>query len=362
MRVIVVGGFLGAGKTTLIAQAARNLATRGQRVGIITNDQAANLVDTHLLSGLGILVEEVAGGCFCCRFEDLERSADHIFQSSRPDVLLAEPVGSCTDIAATVLRPMKQKWGSWADLSPFSVLADPRRIQDVLHPERCNFPESICYIIRKQLEEADYLVINKVDLFSPNEILSLKEEVTAAWPGIKIIQMSALENIGVSEWIQAISANSNIGEKLIEVDYDTYAAGEAELGWLNASVSLTALQPTNWDLFAGKLLDRVHSELAIRSAEIGHLKILLSNPDGQLTANVTRIGERPEIQNSIGVATGPASLILNARAHLDPDVLRSIVEQSIETIAENGVAISEISLNSFKPAYPKPTYRIDKLL
>jgi G3E family GTPase len=45
MRVIVVGGFLGAGKTTLMAQAAKHFASEGKRVAIITNDQAADLVD-----------------------------------------------------------------------------------------------------------------------------------------------------------------------------------------------------------------------------------------------------------------------------------------------------------------------------
>ena len=111
MRVIVVGGFLGAGKTTLLAQAARHFAAQGKRVGIITNDQAADLVDTHFLAGLGITVEEVSGGCFCCRFEDLEKTASHLLKDMQPDVLLSEPVGSCMDISATVLQPMKQKWG-----------------------------------------------------------------------------------------------------------------------------------------------------------------------------------------------------------------------------------------------------------
>ncbi len=107
MRVIVVGGFLGAGKTTLLAQAAKHFASRGKRVGIITNDQAVHLVDTKYLESLNVTVGEVAGGCFCCRFEDLENAAGRLFEATRPDVLLSEPVGSCMDISAAVLRPMK---------------------------------------------------------------------------------------------------------------------------------------------------------------------------------------------------------------------------------------------------------------
>ncbi len=102
MRVIVVGGFLGAGKTTLLAQAAKHFAAQSKRVGVITNDQANHLVDTQYLEALNVTVGEVAGGCFCCRFEDLENAASRLFKDIRPDVLLSEPVGSRTDISATV--------------------------------------------------------------------------------------------------------------------------------------------------------------------------------------------------------------------------------------------------------------------
>ncbi len=67
-HLILVGGFLGAGKTTLLSQAAKRLGQRGLRVGLVTNDQAANLVDTSVLREAAAAVEEVPGGCFCCRF------------------------------------------------------------------------------------------------------------------------------------------------------------------------------------------------------------------------------------------------------------------------------------------------------
>src|ERR1041385_7527371 len=74
-RYIMVGGFLGAGKTTAILQLAQNLHSEGTRVGLITNDQSFGLVDTALLSSQGLPVEEITGGCFCCRFNS--RSEEH---------------------------------------------------------------------------------------------------------------------------------------------------------------------------------------------------------------------------------------------------------------------------------------------
>ena len=106
-RLILVGGFLGAGKTTLLAQAAVRLSKQGKRVGLVANDQAADLVDSEVLRITGTCVEEVAGGCFCCRFPDMIAALERLAQRDQADVLLGEPVGSCTDLAATVMQPLK---------------------------------------------------------------------------------------------------------------------------------------------------------------------------------------------------------------------------------------------------------------
>ena len=68
LRLIFVGGYLGAGKTTLLAEAARRLVAGGRRVGLVTNDQAAGLVDTEILRDVATGVGEIAGGCLCCRW------------------------------------------------------------------------------------------------------------------------------------------------------------------------------------------------------------------------------------------------------------------------------------------------------
>jgi hypothetical protein len=275
---------------------------------------------------------------------------------------LSEPVGSCTDISATVLQPMKQKWGKWAKLAPFSVLIDPRRLQQVLDAGKTSFPESVRYIIKKQFEEADCLVINKIDLLSRNELDLLKDKIASMWPGITVLEMSALNNQGVAEWLDILSGASGGGNRIIDVDYDTYASGEAELGWLNTSISLLARRETDWGIFADRLIRQIQGDLASRRAEIGHLKRLISNSSGQALANATGIGELPTILSCFGTRTRTADLILNARAVVDPQVLRSIVESSISAVAGNEIEIGEMRTHSFKPAYPRPTYRSDKIV
>ena len=57
-RYVMIGGFLGAGKTTAIDKFARSMVERGLRVGLITNDQSTGLVDTAILRSQGHAVED----------------------------------------------------------------------------------------------------------------------------------------------------------------------------------------------------------------------------------------------------------------------------------------------------------------
>ncbi len=82
VKLIFSGGFLGSGKTTALAALAKRLIERGMRVGFITNDQSENLVDTiivrQMLRDLGVPVEEVVKGCFCCKFDELIEHVEKI--------------------------------------------------------------------------------------------------------------------------------------------------------------------------------------------------------------------------------------------------------------------------------------------
>ena len=98
-------------------------------MGLVANDQAADLVDTELFKQTGSAVEEVAGGCFCCRFPDMIAAMERLVRETDADVLIGEPVGSCTDLSATVLQPLKKLHGRQFDLAPFSVLVDGQQVR-----------------------------------------------------------------------------------------------------------------------------------------------------------------------------------------------------------------------------------------
>src|SRR5437879_6489823 len=199
-RYIMIGGFLGAGKTTCVARLAQQLTAHGLRVGLITNDQGSELVDTAMLRSRGFATEEIPGGCFCCRFNSLVDAANKLTTTNRPDVFIAEPVGSCTDLVATVTYPLRRMYGESFSVAPLSVLIDPIRAARVHGlAGGGKFSEKVLYIYRKQLEEADLIVINKIDVLSAESLSSLHTTLALQYPQAEVVEISARTGAGLEE-------------------------------------------------------------------------------------------------------------------------------------------------------------------
>ncbi|HYG75728.1 MAG TPA: GTP-binding protein [Planctomycetota bacterium] len=355
-RLVLVGGFLGAGKTTLMAQAGRRLAAQGRQVGFITNDQAAQLVDTELLKQTGFDVKEVAGACFCCKFDELIGRTDEFLAERKPDILISEPVGSCTDLSATVLQPVKKFFGDRFRVAPFSVVTDPLRLRMALSGKASVFTDSVLYIYGKQLEEADIIVLNKIDQLTPDEINELKAALAKKFPGTPVVAVSAITGDGIDAWLELIQQDRPAGTRIAEIDYDTYADGEAVLGWLNASVKLRSQAPVEWRGFAFNLLRAFKDEFSALKAEVAHVKLSLNAPGTGLVGNLTSSRGMPFVlvQGKKGEPTAEALLIVNARVHITPEQLRPVVEKVISAC---GIEARIETLECFSPGRPKPTHR-----
>ena len=364
VRMVLVGGFLGAGKTTLMAIAGRRLAARGMQVGFITNDQAGELVDTALLKQTGIEVKEVAGACFCCKFEELILRTGEFSAHRQPDVLMTEPVGSCTDLSATVLQPIKKFYGDKFRVAPFSVVVDPSRLKELLNDPDGLFSYNVMYVYSKQLEEADCIVLNKTDQLSESEIQDLKLQLTHKFPNAQIITLSAVTGTGVDEWLDIILKDSPAGRNILEIDYDKYAEGEAKLGWLNTAVKLQAVASQDWKAFAFELLRRFKDQFKFKKAEVAHLKLFITAEGTGLVGNLTSTRGMPFVfvNGKAGIDSTHALMILNARVHMDPIALRASVEDVFDHVREKGTRIDVVSMECFSPGRPKPTHRFSEVV
>ncbi|MEI6679278.1 MAG: GTP-binding protein [Mariniphaga sp.] len=359
-RIILVGGFLGAGKTTLLWEAAQNVMQKGLRVGLITNDQAPELVDTAILSRDEVNVAEVNGSCFCCNFPGLIAATQKLRKEAEADVIIAEPVGSCTDLSATIVQPLKEKLHGELLVSPLTVLADPVRLSDILNAGNAGLHPSAAYIFRKQLEESDIILITKTDLVSAVELALLKEKTQLHFPYSEVMTVSSVTGEGMEAWMNKVQNSVDAGKRLVEVDYDVYAEGEAVLGWLNSTIELTG-HAVDWDLFASDLMQSFSRQFDAMEASVGHVKILIESGDKYIVSNLTGLNKTLTFRQSAGISNS-ARLTLNARVETSPEALENIVCTTLDTITGNSISKQIVALRCLSPGRPNPTYRFGHIV
>lgn len=356
-RYVMVGGFLGAGKTTALLRLAERLREQGLRVGLITNDQSVGLVDTALLGSHDLPVEEITGGCFCCRFNSLTDAAAKLAASDRPEVFLAEPVGSCTDLTATVSYPLRRMYGDDYSIAPYSVLVDPVRAERILGlAQGKSFSPKVLYIYLKQLEEAEVIVVNKTDLLDPARYETLTETLSERFPKAKVVGISARDGTNFAAWMDLIAAGDLGATPAMEVDYDTYAEGEALLGWANATAVVEAKEPFDGNQYLADLASDLHRRLADRGIEIAHLKMTLSPDEGADlgVVNLVRTDGRPESSHLLQEPLASGELIINLRAEADPELLKETI---LAAVSDCGPQTDIGHLEAFRPGRPVPTHR-----
>jgi G3E family GTPase len=360
IRFIMVGGFLGAGKTTTLGRLARHYMDEGLQVGIVTNDQATDLVDTNTLRAQGFDVGEVAGACFCCHFNELMNTIGRLTVGERPDVILAEPVGSCTDLVATVIRPIEQLFDAEFDIAPYAVILKPSHGVKVLKKEPgTGFSPKAAYILEKQLEEADAIVINRLDEMTPAEVDEITALLKSSFAGTPIVRVSAKTGAGFDALTELLDQQGDFGRKVMEVDYDIYAEGEAELGWLNSSLTARSDQPFALDALLTGIIDRLRDDLNEQGSETAHLKAIGLWEGFFGVANLISSDSPTVLSLPSNCQVREAEVIVNARVACDPAILQRQVESAVQAAAESlGAQVEFRQTQSFRPGRPVPTYRI----
>jgi G3E family GTPase len=362
---LLVGGFLGAGKTTAILQLARLLNRRGRTIGLISNDQSYGLVDTRMFQSAGFPVEEITGGCFCCKFNSLVEASNKLARQTAPDVYIAEPVGSCTDLKATVDYPLRRLYGEAYRLAPLSVLVDPIRALRILGLESGkSFSQKVAYIYGKQLEEAEIIVVNKIDLLSPQRLRALCEALQTRYPRAKVLEISARDNVGLEAWLEEMLRGEVETEGAMEVDYDHYAEGEALLGWLNAAARIAADVEFDGNAWLTRLAQQIHQELGAAEIEVAHMKLTLNPNEGNhlAVANLVVSDQQPELAYRLEAPVRDGELIFNLRAEADPGALQSIVAGILDrTDLDEGKKLSVLHMEAFRPGRPTPTHRLSEV-
>ncbi|MGQ9718650.1 MAG: GTP-binding protein [Nitrososphaerales archaeon] len=194
MQFLIISGFFGSGKTTLILELARELVVkRGKKIGIIVNDIGEVGIDDKVMKSYGLNVKEMFGGCICCEMAvNLPTTLKTLRDAYNPDIVILEPSGIAD--ASNVNKVLKSIENLEIDVLPVVSLFDATQFGLLI--------ESLPFIIA-QLKSADIVLINKIDtVLDPYYMKRLEEEIHKVNEGANVIHISALHKLNVDKVIK----------------------------------------------------------------------------------------------------------------------------------------------------------------
>jgi G3E family GTPase len=164
LPAVVIGGYLGAGKTTLINHLLRERG--GRRIAVLVNDFGEIGIDAGLIEGAEGDVLSLAGGCVCCSYgADLVGALRQMLaREPRPDHLLIETSG--VGLPAAVARTAALATG--LALEGIVVVADALAVRELAQARY------VGDTVRQQLQQADLLLLAKPDLAGDAALAALR--------------------------------------------------------------------------------------------------------------------------------------------------------------------------------------------
>ncbi|AFV24954.1 cobalamin synthesis protein, P47K [Methanolobus psychrophilus R15] len=363
MDAIVIGGFLGSGKTTTVINVGKSLAERGHSVAIIVNEVGEVGIDGDIISKYGLDTKEITNGCICCTLKlNMKTTLTELRNSYNPDFIIVEPSGiAFPNVIKQNLELMN--FGESIKVAPLVTLIDGSRFKDIM--------KSVKNYAVRQIEDAEILVINKVDLIDPIRVPILEESVQQLNRKAKVLKMSSREeDEGFYEMMKLIAplviirdapdhthaeatvtpANSFSSEIALPVlnspgghtHYDSRSSGLASYAndyrILEEDIGSEKARSIAMDIAAA-----VKSAIMQKSPEfVGHIKMFLESPRETVKISITSYAEDP-VLDIIRTASGnaPRFKILTAVSGMEEDGLIKLVDESVKTVFSRNNMLSQ---------------------
>ncbi|MGH0038387.1 MAG: CobW family GTP-binding protein [Myxococcota bacterium] len=176
---LVVSGFLGSGKTTLVRRVLEHAQARGWRVALVSNELGALGVDRALLGSGGEAYVELEGGCVCCELsDDLVETLEMLRREVAPDRVVIETSGAAL--------PFDTQLNFWREPVCHWIGDDTAVV--VVNAEQLALERDLAGTFQDQVSSADLLVLNKLDLVERDRWDEVEARLRAIEPEAPILR------------------------------------------------------------------------------------------------------------------------------------------------------------------------------
>ncbi|MDW7733198.1 MAG: GTP-binding protein [Methanolobus sp.] len=339
MKIIIIGGFLGSGKTTTLRNLGKHLIAKGHKIAIIVNEIGEVGIDGETISDSGLVTKELTSGCICCSLRiSMEFTLQTLVEEYNPDIVIIEPTG--------IAFPMQIKEHielmDLEDLSfaPVVSLVDASRIKMEIG--------QIPVFIANQIREAEIVCINKIDLVDSETIAAATRTVMQLNPDAIVVEFSAMKADAKFQLFLDLLAGES------ETEYtgsDLNSIEMSGVGSYSGEYSLDApdLHPDRVTSMLVHLLSDIKERLQEINPEfIGHVKMTLKFKEGLIKANLTSAHGDPFVEILDETVDGEQHLrFLSAVTLVPKDQLVGIIDGAIENVLKTeGIDFEKKTLSS----------------
>ena len=194
-KLLLVTGFLGAGKTTFLRRLINHFSN--MRLHVIVNEFGAAGVDGHLLREMQVAVDEISNGSiFCsCRWDKFEETLASALKT-KPDLILVEASGLSDP---TGIDRLLRENTAFAGIKPLGsiCLIDALRFEKVVSTAR---------VVKKQLAAADMVLLNKCDLAGEETLSRIEQTIASMVPDLPVHRTT--QAVFKPEWLDELRAGN----------------------------------------------------------------------------------------------------------------------------------------------------------
>lgn len=341
MQVIVVGGFLGSGKTTTIINIGKYLAEKGKKVAIIVNEIGEVGIDGDVIKRFGFDTKEITSGCICCSLKvGLRTTVTLLAKEYKPDILMIEPTGiAFPHVIRDEIELMNL--GEQVKIAPLVTLIDGSRFKHLM--------KEVKEFAMRQIIDAEILGINKVDLIEPIRIPILEASVQQLNPKARVVLLSG-KDTGESfenfmqivlpdlEEVYERAPKAEITEKAEpsapqetenSIEASKVGSYSAEFAVENGDLSTEAARELTTEL-----MNTIKAKVLQLNPEfVGHIKLFLDNGSETVKQSVTIYYEEPqEDLIKSGEGTVPTLKVLSAVSNVDKEAVKAAVKSSVQEV------------------------------
>jgi G3E family GTPase len=333
MKVIIIGGFLGSGKTTAILRISRQISNAGKKTAIIVNEIGEIGLDGEILTNPGIVTEELTSGCICCTLRiSMQYTLQTLEEEFAPDVVIIEPTGIA--FPGQIREEIETMGLSELFFAPIITLVDPGRFGTEV--------KEIPRFIEAQIREAEILCINKIDIAPVETVLATEKMLHEMKPEARILKFSAKHEDKQFEKLFLHLALPG-SKKPPEGKKNSIELSEVSAYSALYTLASQDLSPEEGVRFIEENLQTIRDRVReINPDFVGHVKLSMKFPESTVKGSVTSSKEMPQVELIKDRGNEKTEIrLLSAITKVPKNKLIEIIENTLEKNLEKSGVVFE---------------------